>query len=268
MSSNAWSKSSESSLVAEAEDNNLDDEALDARWQRWHTCSLCEQQYHGVVFCALGWACWKAYLGRPETDELRKCAMGQLANGLYAANKYEDALTVREAELSITRRFWASEHDILAVQNNLAATYYKLGHLDKALSMERDIYSGHLKLNGDSHMSTLGAGNNYAVSLIRLNRFEEAKSLLRKTTPVSQCALGENHDLTLRMMWAYGRAIYNDPGATLDDLREAVATFEETERIARRVFGGAHPLTEGIEMHLRDARAVLRARETPSPGAA
>ena len=24
------------------------------RWHRWHTCSLCEQQYHGVVSCALG----------------------------------------------------------------------------------------------------------------------------------------------------------------------------------------------------------------------
>ena len=28
--------------------------------------SLCEQEYHGVVRCALGWACWKTYLGRSE----------------------------------------------------------------------------------------------------------------------------------------------------------------------------------------------------------
>ena len=38
---------------------------------------------------------------------------------------------------------------------------------------------------------------------------------------------------------------------TLEDLREAVTTLEETQRIARRVFGGAHPLTEGIEDSLR-----------------
>ena len=57
-----------------------------------------------------------------------------------------------------------------------------------------------------------------------------------------------------------------DPGATLDDLREAVTTLEHTERIARRVFGGAHPLVLDIEDNLRNARAVLRARETPSPG--
>jgi len=59
--------------------------------------------------------------------------------------------------------------------------------------------------------------------------------------------------------------VYDDPAATLDDLREAVTTLEDTGRIAQRVLGGAHPLTENIELDLRDARAALRARETPSP---
>ena len=57
---------------------------------------------------------------------------------------------------------------------------------------------------------------------------------------------------------------YKDPGATLDDLHEAVTTFEETTRIARRVLGGAHPLTSTIEGDLREARTELRARETQS----
>ena len=56
-----------------------------------------------------------------------------------------------------------------------------------------------------------------------------------------------------------------DPGATLADIREAVATLEETAPAAQRVLGGAHPLTERIEDGLQDARAALRARETPSP---
>ena len=61
----------------------------------------------------------------------------------------------------------------------------------------------------------------------------------------------------------YAQALYNDPAATLDDLREAVTTLEETDRIARRVLGGAHPTTRQIERELRKARAALRARETP-----
>ena len=56
----------------------------------------------------------------------------------------------------------------------------------------------------------------------------------------------------------YTRALYEDPGATLDDLNEAVEMLEETTRTARRVLGGAHPLTAGIEVGLRRARAALR----------
>ena len=37
----------------------------------------------------------------------------------------------------------------------------------------------------------------------------------------------------------------------------------ETDRIARRVLGTAHPLTKGIEGDLQYARAALDARETP-----
>ena len=56
-------------------------------------------------------------------------------------------------------------------------------------------------------------------------------------------------------------ALYKADGATLDDLREAVNTLEGTERTARRVMGGTHPLTMQIEQSLRNARAALRARE-------
>ena len=36
-------------LMAEAEENNLGGKAKNERWNRWHTCSLCKQHYHGVV---------------------------------------------------------------------------------------------------------------------------------------------------------------------------------------------------------------------------
>ena len=40
-------------------------------------------------------------------------------------------------------------------------------------------------------------------------------------------------------------------------MREAVNTLEEVERTARRVLGGAHPLTVEIEGGLRASRAIL-----------
>ena len=49
-------------------------------------------------------------------------------------------------------------------------------------------------------------------------------------------------------------------------LREAVSTFEELERTARRVLGGGHPLMTGIEKSLRNAQAALRAGKGGFPG--
>ena len=66
----------------------------------------------------------------------------------------------------------------------------------------------------------------------------------------------------------YAKALYQDDSATLDDLREAVTTFEDTARTARRVFGGAHPTTEGVEDKLRLAKAALRTREALLEGRA
>ena len=57
-------------------------------------------------------------------------------------------------------------------------------------------------------------------------------------------------------------ALYEDPAATLDDLREAKTRLEELAPYARRVLGGAHPLTTLTEGHLGLAREALRTRES------
>ena len=97
----------------------------------------------------------------------------------------------------------------------------------------------------------------YANSLVDLRRFEEARSLLRTTMPVARRSLGEGHTTTLRIRWVYAQLLCKDAN-TLDDLREALNTFEETSQTARRVLGVTHPITTGIECELRRARAALR----------
>ena len=199
---------------------------------------------------------------------LRNMAMSVLGNGLSEADNHEDALSVQEAKLSMMRRLGASEQDLLRVQNNLAAAYFALGRDEEALQLKRDVYSGRVDMLGEEHEETLRAANNYANSLVDLERFEEAKALLRRTIPVTRRVLGDSSRTTLAQRCSYAESLYEDPGATLDDLREAVTTLEDIERIARRVFGGTHPLTKGIERDLRKSRAALGARETPSPGSA
>ena len=125
-----------------------------------------------------------------------------------------------------------------------------------------------MRLEGEESRNTLLEANNYASFLISLQRFEEAKALLPRIIPTAQRVLGKSDTVTLRMRWNYADALYHAPGATLDDLREAVTTLEDAGRIARRVLGGAHPLTVGIERSLQKARAALRARERPPPARA
>ena len=75
--------------------------------------------------------------------------------------------------------------------------------------------------------------------------------------------LGASHEYTLKIRWIYGQVLYKDAAATLDDLREAVTTLEDTGRIARRVLGGAHPITGSIENNLKEVRSKLAAFDAP-----
>ena len=248
-------------LVEEAEENNLDQKVKNEKFERWFTCSLCEQYYHGVVNCALGWACWKTYVGRPEEDVYRLTAMRQLGTGLHLAKDYAAAVSVKEAELATLRRIGGTESDILITLANLAGTYDELGRREDSLRILQDVYSRRLEFSGEENVHTISAAINYAVMLNDLERSAESKSLFRKLIPVARRVLGDSHESMLRVKWAYARALYDDSGASLDDHREAVKMLEDSDRTARRVLGGAHPVTTGIEGDLRSVRAALRARE-------
>ena len=67
--------------------------------------------------------------------------------------------------------------------------------------------------------------------------------------------------MTLKLRWSHAVALYVDPAATLDGLRESVETLAEIEVIARRVLGGAHPVTAQIGLSLRESRKGLAVRE-------
>ena len=175
---------------------------------------------------------------------------------------YEDALPIQEAEMSTMRRLGAREEVMLAVQGNLASTYKELGRIEECLNLYRDVYSQELKLFGRHNRQSLESANNYASTLKVLNRHDEVKTLMRKTLPVARRVLGDSNALTLRMRWIYAQSLCRADGVTLDDVREAVTTLEDSERIARRVLGGAHPLTVDIEGDLRKARDVRDARES------
>ena len=187
--------------------------------------------------------------------------MNLLGVGLYQAQHLEEALSVREAAFSMARRLGGPAEHILTLQGNLANLYGQLGQKEQALRLRRDVYAGTLRLHGEEKEHTLIEANNYAMNLLDLRRFEEVKLFLRKMLPVAQRVLTDSHLITLKMRCCLAMALHDDPSATLDNFREAVTTLEDVGRIARRVLGVAHPVTEEIEGDLENARAELRARE-------
>ena len=254
-------------LFAEWQENTyLDRKARSARWRRWGICGLCEQEYHGVVSCALGWACWKTYVGRPEGDWAQLSATTLLGNGLYDSDRSGEALSVREAKCATLRRVGVSERAMLGPQGNLASSYEGQGMHEAAARLQQDVYAGYLRIHGEEYKDTLAVASNYASFLKRRNRFEEAQSVLRKMMPVARRVLGERDETTLKMKRIYAEALYLDERATIGDLREAIDTLAETEGTARCVLGSAHPLTLSIADCLRESRAELGACEQQGEG--
>ena len=243
-------------LCDEVEETNLDYEAKSKRWARWRECSLCEQNYHGHVRCALGWACWKAYVGRPEADgdRYRCTAMSALGSGLQDANHHEDSLAVWEAQLPMLRRIGAPVEHILVAQGNLGNAHQMLGRPEDALVLQQLVYSGWLKLHGEDNYETLREANNLAATLKKLNRYDEAKSLLLKTMPVARRILGESNELTLTIRWTSAVALRDADRASRDDMVEAVAILKEVLGTSLRMLGTDHPLSVRIRSALRLAQ--------------
>ncbi len=250
--------------VEEAEENNLGVDVWNERFGQWITCSLCEHKYHGVVRCALGWACWKTYVGRPETDQVRCLAMNLLGLGLTDANHHEAALSVMEALLDAERRslegLFGGEC-ILPTQANIARCYMALGRLEETVAIEREVYARSIYVLGPVHEGTLTTALNLISSLVELGRHAEAKALGHEHIPQCRRALGSNHKLTLSLRLNFAEALFTDPTASRADVLQAVAILEDVTRGLRRVLGN-HPdttealrLLEGARMKREDVAA-------------
>ena len=244
-------------LVAEAEENNLlGTERFEKIWARWYNCSLCEQYYHGEVKCALGWACWKTYVGR-QVDGPKMNAMAQLANGLSETQQHEAALSVREAELSTLRRLGQTEEQINNSKANLAFSYECLGRHEEALVLRRELYAWGVTFKLPTDEIIIYASN-LAVSLKDNKCFEEARCFLRERIAEGfHRTLGVDHLQVMKMRAYYAQALSDDDRPSRDDLVEAIGIYEDLSSQTRRVLGGSHPFTGATQQNLLHVRWKL-----------
>ena len=234
-------------LVAEADENNLDDKVFAERWARWHTCSLCGQDYHGVVYCALSWAQWKTYVGRPEDDWNRRLAHAQLGSGLYAGGRFAEALVVFESYLAYQQRN-IQIYDTLGSQENIANCYWKLGRQEEALDIHRRVFTVRHARCGDGQdldVDTIEAAVNLSTDLQLLDRHDEAARLLRPLVPGVDRALGREHEQAIKLCRILGEALTHSSDSK--DCDEGLSLLKTTLRTARQVLGPTHPNTLGLE---------------------
>ena len=236
-------------LNDEAEENN---KAL--QWHRWDQCGLCEQSHHGVVKCALGWAAWKTYLGRPEGDQLRVWAVASLGVGLRAGERFQEAIDVLDAALSLIRRELPSD-DItrLAVLNALASVYSQIGRHEESLPIRRQCYEEFKSIEGPCSENTLINANNLGMTLHKQAKFAEAREVVRQPLADARRTFGDDHYVTLILCETTADAISGLGGE--ESLRETIAMYEDLVPRSRRVLGSSHPKTQQRERCLREFRA-------------
>ena len=98
---------------------------------------------------------------------------------------------MREAELSMSGALAHSEESTCSpCRPILRVRMCNLDGLMKPCGCDKTYTLDGLKLWARSMRQTLREANNYAISLSKLQRYEEAKSLLRKTIPVARRVLG------------------------------------------------------------------------------
>jgi len=239
-------------VFAEAEEYN---KPKNPAWERWYKCSMCEQQHHGEVSCALGWGCWKTYLERPGDDGVRMQAMHILSSGLGDADRHEEALHVQGADMANRRRLPSREvASELQIMNASASSLDSLGRHEEALKIYRFLYSTRVKHFGDDE-SLFVTLKSFSDSLCQCaeeglpHLWAENLSLLREKvgTGVAQRVLGPHHPVLLQLRSALSYAIFTDEGTSRDDRRAQLSVVEDIARVARQVLGAGHPLTKNFE---------------------
>jgi tetratricopeptide (TPR) repeat protein len=258
-------------LNDEAEANNLGDKAQIESWGKWQECSLCEQQYVGVVRCALGWACWKTYANRNGQTDRHWKAMAQLAIGLKQAGLYDEAAPIYESLLAFQLQHPHLEENVYTTQSWLANCYMHLGRLEESLELNQKARDGCAKLYGPSSERTLQMIESMSTILVQLDRHAEAKSLLQTAIPVAVRNCRPNSDTLLLLRHVLAVAISGlpmgkssrggPPAGSLErrcaDVREAERIIDDVVNKSRQLLGGAHKFTKMFENTASNIRNFL-----------
>ena len=254
-------------LCDEVDDS--DDERYDESWNKWNKCGMCKQHYHGMAINALGWACWKSYVGLPEADDKRCAALRALSHCIAVDDRDgASAICIHQANIDSVRRFMPDEEGLLLhAQTNLALAYKSVGRNSEALALQREVYAQSKEL-GDEDDVFFSTVTDLALSLMEADLWGEAKTLLREHLTAASDSLGADHLETLYARLYYAESLLYDDGGAETTYEQDRADYLESERIAadvlrraERIYGSGHPVTVEAQDILKEAREDIAANE-------
>ena len=259
-------------LCDEAEENDWDDERYDESWNKWNKCGMCKQHYHGMAINALGWACWKSYVGLPEANDMRHSALRALSHCIAVDDRDgASAICIHQANIDSVRRFMPDEEGLLLhAQTNLALAYKSVGRDSEALALQREVYAQSKEL-GDEDDVFFSTVTDLALSLMEACLWGEAKTLLREHLTAASDSIGADHLETLYAHLYYAESLLYDDGGAETTYEQDRADYLESERIAadvlrraERIYGSRHPVTVEAQDILKEAREDIATNERKS----
>ena len=161
-----------------------------------------------------------------------------------------------EALLATVRRAWPDNtNELIQTSANLANVHLKCDRAEEAAAINKDVYEQTCAIRGPGSLFTATLGANYALTLIKVERFADARAICRDIVQWAHRNPDSPH--SFHVLKALARSIYEDPNASVEDLREAVRVFENVPAASSRVFGPAHPDTKKYEGILAKAKKAL-----------
>ena len=218
-----------------------------AQWARWHTCPLCEQSYHGVVSCALGWRCWLTYrMNEYPTHNFKNMAMSVLGYGLLSTGRAKEALPVFQTFMADARHYFPSEVRLHEYgQQLIALCYNELGQHTKALRMQRRLFEKQLAMPGHNKVNTIRAAAYLANTLVAVGNYREAK-VFADTWALEAAKTRRCEENYFRLVASLANATWKDPDASKDNL-SFIGLYLSREYVkSRRVLGPLHPQTRKL----------------------
>ena len=139
---------------------------------------------------------------------------------------------------------------MLLTHMQIAKCHENLGDPCEAVRVCGSIYEA----NKDKPLTelVLSVGLSYATSLVRAEKFQEAKILLEDMMDKARPKFGD-HQVFFKLIETYCfavRSLSAGGDATADEVRDACKMLEEAVRRSRRLFGAAHPQTINMEHNL------------------